>query len=418
MKRCIRTHTRRSVLVGGARIAAAGAVLTQAPYVSRALGDTPLKIGVLEGKTGNDVVLGEDRVAGMNLCLEQAGNKLLGRPCETVWFEDPDPQTGAINAEKLIQVEKVVALLGGSTSATALAESAVAKRSKIPFVLAGVAARELTGSACNKYTFREGWTVPAASRALAPYLQSISKKWYILAASYIFGEDIQRAMTASLKAANGDLVGSDLVPANTIDFSAYLLKIRAAQPDVLILGLQPVGVLNFLKQFKELGLDQTAVVGAIGISQADIWASGSEQSVSKGFFFIQSWYFANPNNTAEEKALNATYLQRRGKPPSEKVWEGWYSMKMLLTAIENAKTTDPAKVVPALENLRLSDGNYMRSWDHQMMQPFLIVKVNKQKVPNDKWDVLDVVQRYPARVEDLPPLYGDETEVGCKMEPL
>jgi branched-chain amino acid transport system substrate-binding protein len=341
----------------------------------------------------------------------------LNRPCETIWLDDPsaDVQTGQLNAQKLIEVEKVIGLCGGSGSGTALAIGSVANRYKVPYLCSGNAAREITGERCNRYTFREGWTIPAASRALAPYMLTQGKRWYMVAANYVFGTDLVRSMGEVLKASGGTLLGNDLIPNGTVDFSSFMLKIRSTIPDVVVLGLNPGDMLNFLKQYKELGLDSRAPVASIGLTQADVWASGTEQEVSKGFYLITAWYYNNPNNTDEEKAMTKLYRERNGKPPSEKVWEGWYSMKILLQGIEEAKTTEADKVVRAIENVKLADGNYMRGRDHQMMQPFHVARINKHKGGADKWDALEIVETQPKKGGSFEEYYGSAEDGGCKM---
>lgn len=410
--------SRRQLLGATGKLAAAGAAFSlAAPHIANAQAGSPYKIGILLGKTGNDTVVGLDRSGGMNLYLEQAGGKLLDRPCETVWLDDPsgDIQTGQLNAQKLIDAEKVVALCGGSGSGTALAIGAVANRNKIPYMCSGNAAREITGERCNRYTFREGWTIPAASNALAPYLATVGKKWYVVVANYAFGTDLSRSINDQAAGNGATIVGNELIPFGSVDFSSFLLKIRAAKPDVIVLGLVPNDMLNFLKQYKELGLDQMAAVASIGLTQADIWASGPDQDVGKGFYLITAWYYNDPKNADEEKAMTAAYQKRFNKAPSEKVWEGWYSMKILMQGIEEAKTTEAGAVVRTLENIKLSDGNYMRSWDHQMMQPFRVARINKHKNNGDKWDALDIVQTVPDKGQPIESFYGTQQAVACKM---
>ncbi len=409
-----KTISRRTLLRSGAALA--GAAAFPAPFISRASAAGPLQIGVLLGKTGGFALVGEDISTGINLYLEQAGNKVLGQPAETVWLDDPDPQTGQLNAQKLIDA-KVVGLVGGASSSTSLAIGAVADRNKIPYVSTGNAAREITGAKCNRYTFREGWTIPAASRALAPYLATISKRWYIFVASYVFGADILKTMSDELKTAGGTLVGSDQVPTGTVDYSSFVLKIRQANPDVLVAGLPPGDLQNFLKQFHELGLGDHIAVGSLGLTQADVWASGTDQSVGKGLYFATTWYYNNPNNTDEEKAMTALYTKRYNKPPSEKVWEGWYSMKMLMEGFAKAGSTDPAKVVTAMEGLSMGGGNSIRAWDHQSLQHFLVVRVDKNK-GGDKWDDLDVLATMPKDNSGLNAIFGSKEEVACNMDAL
>ena len=112
----------------------------------------------------------------------------------------------------MIEEEKVIAIEGGGNSSTALAISAVARRTKIPVVIPNAAAREITGKECNPYTFRSQATVPVACRAMAPYLLERGKRWYFITANYAFGQDIAATFRELLKGAGGSEAGTDQTP--------------------------------------------------------------------------------------------------------------------------------------------------------------------------------------------------------------
>lgn len=183
---------RRSLLLGASSLGAAGLVTGQIgmPYIGNAAAAAPIKIGMIWAKTGTIVDQAEYLAQGSMLALEQRNNTLLNRPAEIVWLDEPNPQGAQQNAERLIGEDKVVGIVGGALSSFALAISAVAKKSKIPYVAANAAAGSITGSSCNRYTFRLQPPVAVHTRVLAPYCASIGKKWYLLTAGYAFGQDI------------------------------------------------------------------------------------------------------------------------------------------------------------------------------------------------------------------------------------
>ena len=114
----------------------------------------PIRIGLLLAKTGQIAPQTEYLAQGTYLALEERGNKIMGQPAELVWLDEPSPQGATQNMQKLVQENKVCAILGGSLSSNALAEEATAAQLKIPFVCNNAAATEITGKNCNRYTFR------------------------------------------------------------------------------------------------------------------------------------------------------------------------------------------------------------------------------------------------------------------------
>jgi branched-chain amino acid transport system substrate-binding protein len=395
---------RRKVLFGTAAALAA-------PHIARAA--DPIKIGLLLAKTGQIAAQTEYLANGTFLAMEQRSNMIMGQPAELVWLDEPTPQAATQNMQKLVQENKVVAILGGSLSSNALAEEATAAQLKIPFVCDNAAATEISGKNCNRYTFRLNTPVAVQCRMLAPFALTYGKKWYHITASYAFGQDILRSSRELLKAAGGTEVGSDEVPLNTADFSSFILKIRQAKPDVVVGGLSAGDLSTFLKQWNELGMKGKIPFVEIAIGDTDIWAVGQEAASGT---FTKMWYYKNPDNTPDEKKFAVDYEKKYGKPPADKAWMGWITARSLFESIDAAKSTDPMAIVEGLEAWKVQSGktayNYRR-FDHQMLVRNLAVTV-KDKI-TDKWDYFDVKATLPENVDDLDKVFGSQEEIGCKM---
>ena len=399
---------RRNALFGAAALTAAPLA---APFVARAA--EPIKIGLLLAKTGQIAAQTEYLANGTFLALQERENTVMGQPAELVWLDEPSPQAATQNMQKLVQENKVVAVLGGSLSSNALAEEATAQQLKIPFVCDNAAATEISGKNCNRYTFRLNTPVAVQCRMLAPFALNYGKKWYHITASYAFGQDILRSSRELLKAAGGTEVGSDEVPLNTPDFSSFILKIRQAKPDVVVGGLSAGDLSTFLKQWNELGMKGKIPFVEIAIGDTDIWAVGPEAATGT---FTKMWEHTNPNNTPEEKTFAAAYQKKYGKPAADKAWMGWITARSLFNSIDAAKSTDPMAIVEALEAWKVPAGNTSysyRKFDHQMLVRNLAVSV-KDKI-TDKWDYFDVKATLPENPADLDKVFGTAEEIGCKM---
>jgi branched-chain amino acid transport system substrate-binding protein len=402
--------SRRHTLLGSAALAS---VPLSMPFISKAGAADPIRIGLLLAKTGQIAPQTEYLAQGTYLALEQRNNMIGGRPAELVWLDEPSPQAATQNMQKLVQENKVCAILGGSLSSNALAEEATAAELKIPMVIDNAAATEITGKNCNKYTFRLNTPVLVQSRMLAPYALTYGKKWYFITASFAFGQDILRTNRALLKAAGGTEVGVDEVPLNTPDYSSFILKIRQAKPDVVLGGLSAGDLSTFLKQWNELGMKGKIPFVEIAIGDTDIWAVGPEAATG---VFTSLWWYKNPNNPPEEKAFAEAYEKKHNRPAADKAWMGWITAKSLFDSIEAAKSTETMPIIEALENWKFESAgvryNY-RKWDHQMQLRNLVVSV-KEKI-TDKWDYFDVKAALPENPDDLDKVFGTQEEVGCKM---
>ncbi|MFL5289424.1 MAG: ABC transporter substrate-binding protein [Rhodopila sp.] len=399
---------RRKVMLGAAALAAAPLA---APHIARAI--EPIRIGLLLAKTGQIAAQTEYLANGTFLAMQQRNNTIAGQPAELVWLDEPTPQAATQNMQKLVQENKVCAILGGSLSSNALAEEATAAQLKVPFVCDNAAATDITGKNCNRYTFRLNTPVVVQQRMLAPYALKYGKRWYHITASYAFGQDILRSSRELLKEAGGTEVGVDEVPLNTPDFSSFILKIRQARPDVVVGGLSAGDLSTFLKQWNELGMKGQIPFVEIAIGDTDIWAVGPEAATGT---FTKMWYYKNPDNPPEEKAFAAAYEKKYRKPPADKAWMGWITARSLFESIDATKSTDPMAIVEALEAWKVQSGpaSYSyRRFDHQMLVRNLAVTV-KDRI-TDRWDYFDVKAILPENVADLEKVFGTQEEIGCRM---
>jgi branched-chain amino acid transport system substrate-binding protein len=405
---------RRSLLLGasGVGMAIASSELGR-PIVRSARAADTVKIGLLLAKTGDIAAQTEYLANGSYLALEQHGGKLMGKPAELVWYDEPSPQGAQENFQKLVQEAGVVAVLGGALSSSALAEQATASRLKMPFVINNAAATDINGKNCNRYTFRLNTPVAVQADMFAPFLLSKGKKWYFLTAAYAFGQDIAKSFKEILTKAGGTIAGDDSVPLNTPDYSSFILKIRQAKPD-MVLGGVPAGDLStFLKQWNDMGMKGSVPVCEIAIGDTDIWSVGPDAATG---LYTSLWWYGNPNNSPDEQAFAAAYQKKYGKPAADKAWMGWITTKSLLESIDAANSVAPDAIITALESWRSGTAEnpyYYRKADHQMLLKNLVVEV-KPKI-TDKWDYFNVVGSVPQKTADLDQVFGVPAANGCTM---
>lgn len=392
-----------------------GAVFMTSTMTAFAQGSGPIKIGMIFPKQGPSASIGEYLSRGAMLAVEQRGGKVMGRDIEIVFLDEPSAQQAQQNFQKLVDEHGVVGVVGGNSSAAALAMMSVANRTKTPLVVAGAAAREVTGANCNPYTFRFQATVPVQMAGLMPMVKKEGENVYFITAAYAFGQDILNTGRDMLKG-NGKEVGVDEVPLNTADYSSYVLKIRSKKPDAVVGGLVGQDLSSFLKTWNAMGMKGKIPFYEIAVSDTDFWDVGVAASTG---VYAKPWYYNDPNNAAGDKEFSKLFTEKYGRPPADKAYSGWLTMRSLLDAIENAKSTEAKDIVKALESWKDDKGAfpaYYRDWDHQLIRPSVIVKVKDQIT--DKWDFFNVLAHTSQNQEDTLADFGTREEVGCKMAAL
>ncbi len=413
--------TRRDVLKGtmlGAVGFAAGAL--GAPGILRSA--EVIRIGHITPKSG---FLGQLGVYGLNgayLAVDEinAAGGIMGRELELVVEDSVNAGTAVTKVDKLINKDGVAALLGEISSGTALAIGSAAERGKTLYINTGANSDALRGKNCNRYMFHvEGcntmYTKTIGNWQLSENLIKGSR-WSFLTADYAFGHDLRRVSQRFYTENGGTIASDELVPTGTVDFSAYILKIRKAEPDLVYLNLAGTDLTNFLKQFREYQLPY-ALSGGV-MDTLLFWNAGHE-ALSGNWQSL--WYHGL--ELEGSKAFTAAYMARYGVPPENQAWGDYVAAKILAQSMNEAKTTESAALVQYLESgasfdvLKGREGVF-RKRDHQLLQEMYVVKVKDPASAADKWDIFDVVQPSPAADESLEVIQPTEAENACSMADL
>ena len=407
---------RRKVLLAGATVA--GALALGFPAIVRSQSDK-IKIGHLTPLTGFLGALGEYAVMGMKMAVEEvnASRGVMGRQLDVLSEDSVNPSTAASKAQRMIERDGVAVLMGEISSASALTISQVAARNKILFMSIGARSDELRGKNCNKYTFYidipNTVMVNAVGTAVLRDNMIKGKKVFSLTADYLFGHDLLRVAKRFYAANGATLIGDELVATDVTDFSPYFLKIRQAKPDLVACNLAGNQVTTFLKQYAEFGLPYPFI--GFNLNTADAWAAGADN-----FAGIWPTVWHHDLDTPGTKAFVAAFTKKYGKLPENHAWIEYVSLKMLVQAMNETKSTDTDKIIAYFEKgtefdiLKARKG-YFRSWDHQLMQeayPFTAKPKGKAK---DKWDFLAFGDAVPGPKDSLEVLATTKQENTCVM---
>ena len=406
---------RRTVLKA---TAAAGLVQITAPFIIQARGEVPLRIGMVDPLTGVYAAPAQNEVTGAKLAVEQMNAKggILGRPVELL-VEDSanDVGTGVQKARKLIERDQVTFLIGDVNSGIAQAIAQVTSEKKVLHIVSGGHTDTITGKDCKWNVYRVCNTTRMEANSVSDLLYGkFGKKWHFVTPDYAFGHTLQGALDVNLKRLGGTVTGNELTPLGTTDYSAYLIKARAANPDVLLLLVQGSDMINCLKQIVQFGIDKQIHVA--GTQQELESLEGLPPEARIGIWMFE-WYWkqAGVPNVAEFVAE----IRKRngGKVPTARHWFGYTSAMTFALVANREKTVDSLQLARALGDFELPpevklqpNKCYYRKGDHQLMTSAFI----GEAVSNGKDDPEDLF-----RVDQVVP--GDktspaETETGCTLQ--
>lgn len=408
--------TRRGLMRGaGAATLLAG---VGAPAIVRAQSDA-IVVGHLTPRTGFLGPLGDYAVMAVDLALEEinASGGVMGRKFEALKEDSVNPQTASTKAERMIERDKVIGIVGEISSASCLTIAQVADRTGRFFVNTGGNSDALRGKDCKRTMFhvesQNTTYVKTAGEALKQRGLMNGKKVYSLTADYAFGHDLT-SVAKKYYAANGaTLVSDDLVPTDASDFSSYLLKIRAANPDLVISNLAGNQITNFLKQYAEFGLPQP--VAGFGFDTALAWAAGKDN-----FSGIWPVMWHHMIDAPGAKAFVAAFTKKYGKPPENQAWGDYVAMKALAQTINEIKSTETPKIIAHWEKgakfdvLHKREG-YFRASDHQLMHEAYAIEALKAADVKNQWDLFKSSPPVPGPDQPLETIFTQGDEIVCKF---
>lgn len=407
--------TRRKVLAAGGGLIGTVAM----PAVVRSQQGEAIKIGHLAPRTGVGAVQGEGMYKGAVLAIEDINKKggVLGRPLELVHEDSVNPSTAASKAQRLIEREGVHVLCGETISPSVLAISQVAARNKKIYLQAGANHNELRGKSCNRYMFHIEAMNSIYVNTMGTYLEGAGlvkgKRWYSLTADYSHGQDLRAASQRFLARQGGTFAGDDLVPLDATDFSAYLIKIRQAKPDIIVSNMAIGQVTNFLKQYAEYGMT-TAVVG-FDMVIVLAWATGTEDF---GGIWPCRWHYEI--NTPSANAFVSSFRAKYNALPTDDSWGDYVCISLLAQAIAETKSTDNEGLIsffekePRLDILKSRPG-YFRSWDHQLIQEMYTLEKKPKGSFTSAQDMLKFSAPVPGPGQEPEVLAATREENPCSL---
>ncbi len=360
-----------------------------------------VRIAFIEGLSGAFANVGEIGLRHYQLAAETVnarGGVLGGVKFEIVPFDHKtSPQEAQLVFKQAAdQGIRYIAQGNGSSVALALSD-AVAKHNErnpqksVIFLNYAAVDPALTNDKCNYWHFRFDADADMKMQALTNYMAQLKgiRKAYLINQDYSFGQAVAKAARTMLAAKRPDIeiVGDDLHPLGKVkDFAPYVAKIKSSGADSVITGNWGNDLALLVKAGREAGLKAdfyTYYTGAAGAVTA--FGEAGAGHVKQ----VTTWHSNIGGKHAGDH--NAEYRARFPDVSDDLYYSAIReSINALALAIEKAKSTDPGKVVVALENLVFEDDSgevYMRADNHQLVQPLYISTLVKANGKNARFDV-------------------------------
>lgn len=336
------------------KAAAAGGAVLAAPKFVLAAGEQPVRVGVDNPLTGTYAITGRNELHGMELAVQEINAKggILGREVKLIVEDSTSTDAGVAvqKANKLIERDKVDFLLGNINSGLSMAIAQVAQAKKVLLVVPGGHADDITGKDCRWNVYQVCQSATLLINAIAPsVLKRFGKKCYFLVPDYAWGHSLLAAYENNLKKYGGEKVGADLIPLGTADYSAYLIKAQAANPDNIVMFQGGEDGTNVLKQIVQFGLDKKFHITGGMIELETLEALPPTSRIGT---WVAEWYWNQPNVPHVQAFVDAI-KKKTGRVPTSRTWFGYVAGHTCALAAAEAKSLDSLKLARALNGLTL-----------------------------------------------------------------
>ena len=395
--------TRRTILKALAGAGAATAV-SGFPFVNRlALGQQPIKLGVVLPMTGPMALEAQEMLTATQLAVEDANAEggVMGRKVEIVVRDSEfKPEVAKRKATELVEVEKSPFLVGAIVGFEGIAMAEVGCKNEVIVSFFGQNFLTVKGKMC-KYQFGNNLTPyqTAASAARFVSEQKMGKKWHMLANNYSWPQMFERAYSIVAKQVGAEWTGVTWAPLGTRDFLPFLPKVAAAKADVVFITTWAADQVACAKQVQEFGLAKQAQV--IHSITELTFAEAAGKGVYEGFYSGMPWYWHLKDKYPAAQKYYERHFAQRKRAPSGYTASAYSTVRVLLDTARETNSLDTEKVTRALEGRKqqyLKGPEQIRACDHVNIQDVYLCKGKSAAAMKDAWDFYDIVQAVGGEV--------------------
>lgn len=331
----------------------AGGETSAAPTESAASGDDSassgdtIKIGVLEPMTGANASGGIIEVEGIQMANEDYP-EVLGKKIELVIEDNKSDKVESANAaSKLVNQDKVCAVIGSWGSSLCLGAGSVFQDAQVPAVAASATNPLVTQG--NDYYFRICFIDPYQGTVMAKYAydQGYRKIAIIKEISNDYSVGLASYFVTAFQELTGDencIVSETSYNTGDQDFTAQVTEMASKAPDAIFAPGNYTESALIIKQAKAQGIDIPILGGDTWEVPEFIEIGGSdvEGIILSTFFDAQAVF------TDKTAAFVEAYKAKYGKDPAGYTALGYDVYCLIVDAIERAGSTDPQAIRDAI----------------------------------------------------------------------
>ena len=339
-------------------IAGLAAVLVASLFAAPVAIAQEIKIGGLLETSGFIASLGGPGLEGANLAVEQvnAAGGINGRKVQLVNVNSESDNTKTVSgAKRLIEQEKVVAIIGPMSSGSAFAVTDTVERGRVPMIANGASRGIVLPAEQKRFSFLAPLTDVVVLGVMLKDMQARGiKKIALLNSDVAFGTAGRESLEKAVAGAGVTLVIKETFGNADTDMSPQLTKMRGSDAEATVLWATGAGLAIATKNHRSLGI-KTPLYLAHSANDFNFLRLAGESAngillPSSKLYVTAALPPGDPQKVVVEGFVQA-YEKKYGKPPATFAGNGYDAAMMIMQAVRRAGA-DPEKVRDAIEGTR------------------------------------------------------------------
>lgn len=315
-----------------------------ATATTAAEGSHPYKIGVVYAITGPASFLGEPERNAAVLVAEQinAEGGINGHPIQLIVYDSEGDSTKSVLAMKrLINQDRVVALIGTSLSGETLSVIPTIQEAEVPFVAPTGSARIVEPVRERKWVFKTSHTDALIVRATYQWMKKTGLRTLaLLTEANSYGDSAREQLEKQEAASGVRIVAKDRFGSKDVDMTAQLTKIKAANPQAFIVWGTNPGPAIITRNARALNMPQ-AFIGCYGFASDQFIKLAGPENAEGIMFALPKVQVADqlPGSDVQKPVIlqvNEDYRRRFGQPLGFFGAIGWDAMMLVVNALKAA----------------------------------------------------------------------------------
>lgn len=340
-------------------------------------------IGASFELTGNVANYGKSTLSGLKLAVDQV-NKAGGVNGKQLVVVESDnksePAESGNSVTKLINQDKVVAVVGPATSGCVFAATPVVTSNKVPLIAPCATAPAITvdNGQVKEFIFRACFIDPFQGRVMAEFADKtlgVKNVAILHDASSDYSKGLAEVFEKTLNEKGGKVVAKEAFLSKDIDFKAALTKIKAANPEAIYIPGYYEEVAKIIKQTREIGLN-VPLIGCDGWDSPKLVEIAGPEALNNTYF---SSAFSVQDQTESVQKFIADYKAMYQKDPDIFCMQGYNAGLVLADALkragDGADGTKLAAAIAATKDLPVASGKLTYDKDHNPIISAIIIEM-------------------------------------------